>query len=287
MPNPLNPISRSIASFAALAMVGMLTACASSSTAAAGRSPAAAVPPPSGAASATSSTGSDDSGLATFPSAAPGGSAIQVTGPCDSGTMTLVARPDGAGVATTATLSHVAHDKWQGDLSVTPYLDQGGPDDLSPYTAHDGDLVISATNLKGPGAGRKGVNYAWPQFAQAQFIRITSTYPPPCDEGVYMTSNRAIGQTHDAALNFSATGLITIHSFDAEPDTWRITLDSWSAAGMQSQTKDVAAAGSSGACCTLDTTMNGLPASDVTKATLTISKQDGSHSTWLTITRTP
>lgn len=125
--------------------------------------------------------------LEPIPPDEPGGSAITMITPCDSGTATMTAYPEGEGVAMSVTLRDVGHQKWYAYPTVTPALFLTGTPRPRTYTANDGVVTIKTSNLRDPG---DGINYAWPQRADIEYLVPTdASEVADCDGSVYLGSS--------------------------------------------------------------------------------------------------
>lgn len=250
--------------------------------------------PPSTGTSPTTDTTSDTypAGLATYPPTRPGGSAIQVTTPCDSGTLTMAAHPDGNGVAMTATLKNPAHTApWHGDIGITPFANDEGDPNLPRRTLTNGVLTLSGTNLAGSAAIHDStLNYAWPQSAAVDLVLTKPALE--CSTAAYLNATQGTIDTFPLHVKIQRrTGTISVHAVPlAGRGPWQITVTATSPHGAQHQTRDVTASTHNvlGASFTLVTKLTGFTnLDDFTTLTITASKADGTHTSWVTVTRTP
>lgn len=217
--------------------------------------------------------------------AKPGGSSVQVESPCDGGTATLRAYPDGEGVAATATLRNTTDSTWGTYAYITPDLDLGDQPPLTQLTAHDGVLVVDASNLTGPEAVG-GYSHAWPQSAWVDMYSKLKNVD--CSMGAYLDSSRAGGTSPELELDILQSGTVTVS--DGTPPaggTWQVSITVRSPAGARHQTRSVAAVTESYPPMSphFSTAFHGLAnLQDFTSVTVTASK-DGAHRTWITVSR--
>jgi hypothetical protein len=238
--------------------------------------------------SSSESTNSNGDDLNTIPPDSPGGSAIAVTTPCDSGTSTLSAYPEGAGVAMTETLRGVSHRTWSGYAFVTPTIALQRDPEQKTYTASDGVITIKATNLKDVA---DGVNYTWPQRAEVSDLS-PQVGVPTCYGAVYLGSI-ATADMHNLLVETNpSSGEVSVSNAAILPGgTWLIRVDATSPSGTQRKVAVVQAD---------KTNMGGLVryrfAADVsgftdlktfTRVRVTATNTKRHIKTWLTMTRTP
>lgn len=233
-----------------------------------------------------------EAGYANWPPAPAGASAIKLTTPCDSGTLTVTAHPDGKGVAMSATLKNPAHNRgWAGGIAVSPFANDAGDPDQPKLTLTNGELTLSATNLTGPHAVHDPkLNYAWPQRAAADLIQFKAH--SECAANVYLNASRAtvVAIPLEVTIQRSTGAIKVLAGPLAGRGPWQITATATSPEGTQHQTRTVtASAGATiGGPFSLTTRFTGFThLHDFTTLTITCTKTDGTHPAWFTLTRTP
>jgi hypothetical protein len=239
-------------------------------------------------ASVTGTTNSVGGNLNTIPPDQPGGSAIKVITPCDSGISTLSAYPKGDGVAMTETLRNVAHRKWKAYPFITPTVALDRDPNLTTYTARHGVVTITATNLIGVD---DDVNYAWPQQAEVSSLSAISGVPT-CFGSIYLGS-KATAHMHNLTVEVLPTvGSINISNNAILPSgIWRIRVEVTSPTGVQHKTTIVDADKTDMGGLTrfkFATTFNDIVnLGDFTSVAVTATNDTHHVRTWLTMIRTP
>jgi hypothetical protein len=236
-----------------------------------------------------SATTSGGVGLDTIPVDQPGGSAIKVTVPCDSGTATLSAYPEGAGVEMTETLQDVAHRDWNGYAEITPHVYLERTPSGTTYSTRDGTLTITETNV--PRHRANGVNYAWPQEAGWYYLSAKGGVPA-CGGRVYMGSI-VYAKMRNISVSFvRSAATIFVNGWGEVPgETRHVRVDVTTPTGTQHKTRTVHLR-RYGSCCgdssTYDTQLSGFTnLDDVTRIVFTETDQAKRRTTWLSLTRTP
>lgn len=227
--------------------------------------------------------------LETAPPAKSGGSSVQVQAPCDSGTVTLNAYPDGQGVAMIATLRHVNHTTWGVYTAVPPYNGTGGEPILVNHRAPGGKLVIHANNLTGPRAVT-GVSHAWPQSAEVDLSPKTAR-PVQCNTTAYLGNQEAHAVTNNLDVRVArGSGTLRLRDRDAPVGgAWQVSVTVRSPDGVQHETQTVAAKAYTDGIIGYNffAKLGHLTdLHDFTSVTV-LASEDGKHRTWLTLSRTP
>lgn len=291
----IRALSRLAAVAAAGGLLVTVSACSTGTTASQEAGPSVS---PSATAPTTVEGGHNDSAsplptyspddISTVPAAASGGSSVQLEGPCDSGTETLKAYPEGNGVAMTATLRNTAATTWgvQGDVS--PELNPVGEAPLPDKTARNGVIVVKASNLTGSSAVG-GVSHAWPQVAEADLL--SQPVGLSCSASVYLDRREAKGDTPFVTVDVRRSGSVEVqHGGMRAPGTWQVRVTAESPAGIQAKAKSVSTKETttiSGDPYYITTSIPGFTnLRDFTSVTVTVSK-NGKDRTWLTLSRTP
>lgn len=292
--------------------IAVLAGCGSANTVSAGAgSSMSASASPGCRASKGSPVTPDGSHITVVPCAAPGGSSLEVTVPCDSGTATMRSYPersypDGKGVGLTETLSHVADSKWNVSDDITPFITPDRPDfPGTSYTAVGGSLVLRAVNQEflvraGPPQWIP-VHHAWPQSASVE-IGTEEGSGAVCDTQGYLDARRAkvntavLSSPHVGSSPLSLTvsvlrsGTITV-SNGAQRGTspWQVTVSVQSPAGVQRRAKSVPAKTYSYLPhqSNFSTTFRGLTALRTFTSVTVTASESGKHRTWVTLSRTP
>lgn len=232
-------------------------------------------------------------GVFTYPPSPSGGSGFQVTSPCGSGILTMAARPDGKGVAMVATLRNPARTTgWVGGIGVSPFAKDEGEPILPRQRVSDGVLTISGSNLTGSDALHDPtLNYAWPQSVSVELVQ-TGRGGDLCGSTAYLNATRGTLDVDPFHVKIRRdTGTITVQESPLDSrGPWHLTITTTSPDGAQHQTRSVVAHTGNyiGAVYGLHTTFTGVSnLDDFTTLTIRASKTDGSHTEWVTLTRTP
>lgn len=229
--------------------------------------------------------------LGTMPAATSGGSSIQVTGPCDGGTLSLRGYPYGSGVALTATLRNAKHARWGVVTLIPPFVNPGGEEEGPIHTAHHGALVIHDNNLTGSRAIAQG-RHAWPEQVEVD-LNPTRTNPAYCGRNTaYVDAGQASGSLNRVRLRLLRnTGLLRLwDSYVPAGGMWRVAVTITSPAGIRHLSKAVKAHRPGGGVFghLLQTKIEGLSdLRDFRSVTVSVSKGGARGGAWLTLSRTP
>lgn len=251
-----------------------------------GSSVNASVVPSSGGSPAPSPLPSVPTSYNTVSATRAGGSSIQVQAPCDLGTVTVRAYPQGAGVGMTATLRNTAHARWGYATGITPESDPESAPSLTTGIAHDGVLVIHGTNLTGPNSVKK-FSHSWPQAAG---LYLNSTKDLDCGTRVFLSARQVQAQTPQLQVHILRSGTLSVD--DGTPPAkgmWHVTVTAHSPNGSQRQARSVATKAKG--------YITSIPYELATKFTgltklrnftsVTVRASHGQHRLWVTLTRTP
>lgn len=277
---------------AAVVVASATTACGTvATTTTRGSASAASVSTSSSAVPGSSQGGGynePDGALQTLPSEAPGGSSIQLAFPCDTGTATVDAHPEGPGVTVVETLHGVVHSKWMTYATVTPYIAPIGDPPLTPATARDGEVTVTATNLhEGTSRSVAGANHAWPQVGHIELFGRGGT----CDATLYLTAKRLLaygGVLYVQVERDAGTVVVGTAALPAA-GAWNVTATVRSPSGVDHCKLTVTPVKLPYETRPdLHSTLKNVPhLSDFTRLTITVSSAKGVGSRTMTITRTP